>query len=97
MVGFSIENPSNRFGGVFALHFGLKKAKLCRQSVDTLFIKVLIEIQSTRDPASSFFGERGRANLVTTLLDLFAGEKNFLELYPRHKFKNIGIFEMSSS
>ena len=34
--------------------------------------KALIEMRATTDPASSFFGERGRTNLVGTMLDLFA-------------------------
>jgi cytochrome P450 len=33
--------------------------------------KVLIEIHSSTDPQSSFYGEQGQICLVTTLLDLF--------------------------
>ena len=33
--------------------------------------KVLIEMQSTTDPASSFYGAEGREYFVNTLLDLF--------------------------
>ncbi len=33
--------------------------------------KVLTEMRDTTDPASSFYGEVGRQNLVGTLLDLF--------------------------
>jgi cytochrome P450 len=33
--------------------------------------KVLIEIHSSTDPQSSFYGEQGRIGLVNTLLDLF--------------------------
>ena len=33
--------------------------------------KVLIEMHSTTDPASSFYEEQGRLSLVSTLLDLF--------------------------
>ncbi len=38
-----------------------------RDFIDT----VLIEIRHTTDPASSFYGEKGRVNLVATMLDLF--------------------------
>jgi cytochrome P450 len=34
--------------------------------------KVLVEMRATTDPASSFYGEQGRQNLVETLMDLFA-------------------------
>jgi cytochrome P450 len=33
--------------------------------------KYLIEMRATTDPNSSFWGARGRLNLVATLLDLF--------------------------
>ena len=34
--------------------------------------KALVEINATTDPASSFFGARGRVSLVNNLMDLFA-------------------------
>ena len=33
--------------------------------------KFLVEMKNTRDPSSSFFGERGMTNLANTLFDLF--------------------------